>query len=339
MIHDDLAFHNVAELHDTPDGGRRLQRVPEDVREHLNEGARERMLVPSASEVRFVSDDDAVRLTLSSPAGDTTAVPFWGPFQASDPVTIGPEPGPVELVYPDRLAEIGPDAFDDAHVSPRVCRLRLGYDAAGPVRYHGVEGDVRPPSGADLPDRRLLTYGTSITDGSAATRDHLSYASQTARRLGADLRNLGSAGSAFCEPEIADFIAGLEWDVAVLSLSVNMLGAGFSLETFRERASYTVETVADANPGAPVAAVTLFPLFADVDPATASDKWRATPAEYRETLRSVVADAERDNLHLLEGPDLLTDVGGHTPDVLHPGDHGMIQMGENLAAALERLLA
>lgn len=79
MIHDGLAFHNVAELRETPDGGRRLQRVPEEVREHLNEGAQERMVVPSASELRFVSDDDAVRLTLSSPAGPATAIPFWGP--------------------------------------------------------------------------------------------------------------------------------------------------------------------------------------------------------------------------------------------------------------------
>jgi hypothetical protein len=340
VIHDDVAFHNVAALPEAPDGGRTLQRVPEPVRAELNDGARERMRVPSGAELRFVSDADAVRVRLSSPDGPTTAVPFWGPFQGDEPVRIGTDAEPVDLGYPDRLAEIGPDAFADQPISPRVWRLRFGYDAPGPVRYHGVDADadVRPPRAADLPGRRLLAYGTSITDGSAATRDHLCYAAQTARRLGTDLRNLGSAGSAYCEPAIADYVAAQEWDVATLALSVNMLAAGFSTETFRERAAYALETVAGAHPDDPVVAITLFPLFADLDPGTADETWRATPEAYRETLREVVSDLDRENLHLLEGPDLLSDVGGHTPDVVHPGDNGMIQVGENLAAALDPLL-
>ncbi|WP_276255894.1 SGNH/GDSL hydrolase family protein [Halomontanus rarus] len=337
MIYDDIAFHNVAELRETSDGGRLLQRVPEHVREHLNDDARKRMRVPATGELRFVTDEETVRLVLSSPDGPATAVPFWGPFQAGEPVTIGTDPEPVELSYPDTLAEIGPETFADRHISPRVWRLRLGYDVP-PVRYHGVEGEVRPPRTDELPDRRLLTYGTSITDGASATRDHLTYPAQAARRLGADVYNLGSAGSAYCEPEIADFIASQEWDVATLAISVNMLGDGFSLETFRERATYMLETVADAHPDDPVVAITLFPLFADFEASLIGDDWRATPAEYREALREVVAAVGRDNLHLLEGPELLPDVGGHTADVIHPGDNGMIQMGENLAAALEPLL-
>ena len=40
------------------------------------------------------------------------------------------------------------------------------------------------------------------------------------------------------------------------------------------------------------------------------------------------------NVTLIEGPDLLADIGGLTTDLIHPGDLGMIQMGENLAKRL-----
>jgi hypothetical protein len=39
MIHDNVEFHNVGELHADEHTGLRLQRVPESVRVHLNERA------------------------------------------------------------------------------------------------------------------------------------------------------------------------------------------------------------------------------------------------------------------------------------------------------------
>ena len=58
----------------------------------------------------------------------------------------------------------------------------------------------------------------------------------------------------------------------------------------------------------------------------------------RQALRDAVASCPTPNVHLIEGPDLLTDIGGHTPDIIHPADNGMIQMGENLAKRLKSLL-
>lgn len=39
------------------------------------------------------------------------------------------------------------------------------------------------------------------------------------------------------------------------------------------------------------------------------------------------------------GPEILTDIEGLTADLIHPGDHGMIAMGQALAARLEPLIA
>ncbi|MFC4987813.1 SGNH/GDSL hydrolase family protein [Saliphagus infecundisoli] len=334
MHHDGLEFHNVGELRGT-EGGRLLQRVPEAVRSELNEGAARRMRHPAGVEIRFVPDGP-VELTLSTVPGDRPegrVEVFWGPIQGEGHV-VG-DRTTLELSPPEELADLRPEAVADLAFDPRVCRVRLpGEHRGGFVRYHGVSGDVRPPRPEELPDRRYLAYGTSITEGEAPSAEHLTYASQTARRLGADLVNLGSCGTAYCDRAMADHIASESFDVATLSLSVNMVGT-FSPAEFRERAARMIDTVAGAHPDDPVAAITLFPHTRDV---LAGNEERELAEEFREILQEIVAGTPHDNVVLLEGPELLPDVGGLTTDLVHPGDDAMIRIGENLAGELEALL-
>jgi len=49
-----------------------------------------------------------------------------------------------------------------------------------------------------------------------------------------------------------------------------------------------------------------------------------------EALRSAVEACETENVHLVEGPDLM-DATGLTTDILHPGDAGMEAIGSGLA--------
>ena len=76
MIHEDVEFHNVGELYSDDSDGLRLQRVPESVRTHLNERAQQRMLAAAATEIRFVTSGDRVKVKLSSDAG-TELIPFY----------------------------------------------------------------------------------------------------------------------------------------------------------------------------------------------------------------------------------------------------------------------
>ncbi|MFB6120725.1 MAG: SGNH/GDSL hydrolase family protein [Halobacteriaceae archaeon] len=335
MIHDGLSFHNVTDLRAVEDrAGLVIQRVPERTRVELNEGAQDNYRRPAGSEIRFVPEG-TVEVTLSAPEHATEVRPFWGPFQAREQFEIGEEPTTIELEFPERLADVREDVADDYAHHPRVCRLVLPHRSK-PVFYHGVAGDTRPPREAELPDQTLLAYGTSITRGIAATAPHLTYVAQTARRLGTDALNLGTAGSAFCEPEIADHMAARDdWDAATLALSVNMV-AGFDVPEFRERVRYVVETVAGENPERPVVAITLFPYFPDL--CTGDHEDHANYGAYRDALREAVAEADCDNLHLVEGPDLMPGGRGLTTDLVHPGDDAMIDVGVALADELAPLL-
>jgi lysophospholipase L1-like esterase len=333
MTYDDVEFHNVAELYKDESSGLRLQRVPESVRLHLNRRAQQRMLAAASTEIRFVTSGDRITVTLSSDSG-TELIPFFGPLQGRERIRISEEPTEIEIVRPDRLSQIEASTSRTFAFSPDVWRLTLRGEG---VRYHGISGEgLRPPTSDELPELRYLSYGTSITHGAAATAGHLTYVAQTAWRLRADLINLGVGGSAWCERELADYIAEREdYDIVTLALSVNMIGGGFSDDEFRARVTHMIDRVSAAHPDQPVACITLYPHFRDFGDDTEGAEHSA---RFRQILRESVAGLSRSNMTLVEGPELLADAGGLTTDLIHPGDLGMIQMGERLAARLQDLL-
>jgi lysophospholipase L1-like esterase len=327
VIFDGVAFHNVATMAtDHDDGGYRLRRIPDDVRLALNERAQAMYERAAGVECRFESAGEEVSVTLSSPAGPSRVVPFWGPFRGQAR-TVERSPTTLELSRPDHVRALDPEAVTSPF-DPRVWRLRCSH-RPGPIHYHGIEGEgVHPPGEDRLPSRRYLAYGTSITQGNANGEGEITYVRQAARRIGVDAINLGTGGSAYCESDIAEYIAGRDdWDLGTFELSVNMLNADFSVETFRERTHTLLETVAASDPDRPVVAITHFPYYDDLEGT--DERSRA----FRETLRAVVERIDRPNCWLLEGPALL-DPSGLGADCLHPAEDGMITIGERLAGQL-----
>jgi lysophospholipase L1-like esterase len=335
MIYENVELHNIEEVHTLSNGGLRLQRVPEPVRLALNEGAQVRMLQPDGGEIRFLADGP-VRVTLSS-EGESRVTVFHGLFDGRSRYVIGPEPQTIEIHVPETLFELRSDRYPEMSFAPQVYRLLLGGPQREPLMIHGIEGDnVRPPPSEDLPSLRYLAYGTSITHGFDAEGPQLTYVAHAARILGADLINLGVGGSAHCEPELADYIADRkDWQIATLALSVNM--HEFPMDVFCERVSYMVNAVAGADPERTVACITLYPFFRDLGIAVESPTGGRVE-EYRQALRDAVAACPSRNAHLLEGPEILTDLTGLTADLIHPSDFGMAEMGRNLASLLKPML-
>lgn len=350
LLWDKVAVHNGAELRDMSEahgqGAVSPQRVVEAVRGVLNEGAQARMREAAGVELRLVTDGP-VELVLSTPEAEagplTDAMVFHGRFQhwggRGDLGTrprLGREPTVVRVAPPERLTEYAEEvrgvrgAGDFAAAVNRVLLPIL----AGPVVLHevrpGAGVTLRPPRRDELPVRRVLFYGTSITHGSAATAPHLTYPQLCTNWLGADAINLGVGGSCHCEAELADDIAAREdWHAAVLALSVNMVG-GFDDATFADRVRYFVHTVAGRDQHRPVFAITLWPYFADLRAGEPHDK----TARFRQHLRDAVASCPTANAYLVEGPDLLTRFASLSSDLIHPGDPAMIEMSWRLADAI-----
>ena len=336
MIHDNVELHNVAGIQPV-NGGVRLQRVPQNVREHLEQNAQMRVMQPDNCEIRFVSDSVESQVTLSS-EGETDVAIFNGTFDERTRYTIGQEPTTIHLCPQDRVQRLDRKWWKDQPFAPGVRRVIFGGRRREPVILHDIKGEgIRPPCPEELPGITYLAYGTSITHGFDCEGPHLSYVAQTAWHLNTDLINLGVGGACHCEKAFADHIAGrTDWDIASLALSVNM--QGFSLDEFRKRVEYLVNTVAGADTSRPVACITLYPYFRDFGVEDPNAQCGGTPDEYRQSLRDVVAECALPNVHLIEGQEVLTNIGGLTGDLIHPSDNAMIEMGRNLAARLQPLL-
>ena len=335
MIYGKVQLHNIEELVSVEGiKGFRMQRVPESVRMKLNPAAQKQMCRSSCAEIRFVSNHP-VSIELSCPDGLGMVEIFYGLFQSRERYEIKNKKSVIHIPAPGRMVMYDLSGFSNLSFSPKVCRLLMAGD---PMYLHGIYGDdCRPPTRDELPRFRYLAYGTSITEHGHATAPHLTYVEQAAIRLGADVINLGSGGSAFCEPDIADYIAARrDWDFATLSISVNMLK--FPLSFFYERAAYMINTICRSDPRRPVICITLFPYSREFGDRFIGMEDKGSPDEYREALHQAVQDCPYDNIYLLEGSEVLNHIGGLSSDLLHPGDQGMIFMGENLARQIKPCL-
>lgn len=326
MIFRNVELHNIAEVKENWGGSFQLQRVPESVRACLNPGAQQRSLYARNAEIRFLSNSPKVRITLSSSCPDYFQV-YFGSFLDRKSYPVSGEPVTLELERPEHLRNLKPQYREGYDFDPDVFRVFLPNRI---INLHGIEGDnIRPPQPKQVPSKRYLAYGTSITEGGCASVSYLSYIALTARSLGLDLINLGMSGSCHAEPEMADYIAGrTDWDVATLALSVNM--RGFETEEFRTRINYTVNTVAGANTSRPVFCITLYPYFIGLCTGD-SDEEEKKSELFRQILRDAVAGCPHPNVHLIEGPELLDRIDGLTADMIHPSDYGMMRMAENLS--------
>jgi lysophospholipase L1-like esterase len=334
MFHDNLEFHNIAELAAVEGcGGLRLQRVPEHVRAQLEEGTAGVMLSPADGEIRFrmAEGRESVTIRLSSES-PTTVYVYHGPFQGRSFI-LGKEPKDYTIKLHKRTIELIQLGCPGAQYDPGLVRLCFGGPYPEPTFYHGHGDGILPPRPQDVPKRTYLAYGTSITHGTDFAGAATSYPAHVAWRLGYQLRNLGASGCCKCEKAMADYLAEQPCDLVTLELSVNMLGESTAAE-FRDRAGYLVQRIADSNPARPVVCITLFPHWRDISGFSIPVDAKSTAGEYRQVLRDIVKTLARPNLSLIEGPDLLPDVEGLSFDLLHPSARGMIQIGEELARRL-----
>jgi len=324
----------------TADGqGVRLFRAPKEVRDALDTKAPDGKEVDGAKhmrfaahcEIRFVLEEgekpENVKLHLRSEKGGQVFW-FWGDMldgQAGMPT--GDRAKPITPTGHGLMFSLM-EQYPKGRFANRVCRVVVN---AFEAELLGIEGKVRQPKPDELGAPVMLSYGTSISQGAYASRVDLGWNALTARMVGHDFINMGSSGTAYCEPAMADYLASLEWDLAVLELSVNM--GGFPIEQFKERVGGLIDKLAKSHPNAPIVCISLFPFGT-------GDLWsqqKAGTQERRDALAELVKNCGHANVHFVSGPELLS-FSGLSPDMLHPTDQGMIEIATKLAPRIRAIL-
>lgn len=253
MEYQNIIFHNVEELEPT-ENGLLLRRVKAETRARISTGVNENCFATGV-ELRFTMPDGAVDLLLRAvpQAESATAHIFFGSFQGGweySSKNIGADTTRIHIAYPPKLASLRRVAAEQQlPFAPEVVRVVLPYV---PVAFVGVEGRVALPTPDQLPKKTYLAYGSSITHGSLCLIQPDSYVFRTAQALGVDYLNLGFAGNALMEEEMAKYIVSRkDWDFASVEMGINTTERPeqFPLDVFEETIDrFTAVLAADPRP-------------------------------------------------------------------------------------------
>ncbi len=348
MKYENLEFHGAVELDPATGGGLLIRRFPRRIRDGLSPLGRLVSQESAGCELRFVTDAQNIRLAVSalpSPLApyelnNPDLFIFKGSFFHSH---VRLEPGKVNHIHLTDITGdmqkgfdgLRPAVRDTEYFSAKVWRVLFGRYAAVFHELDTYGYTVRSPLTTETPKRRMLCYGSSITNGASPTMYHMCYVQQLARHLKADVFNQGLSGACLCESEVADYLSARDdWDLITLELGVNMRNS-FTVQEFEQRSRYLIETVVAAHPQKPVFLITIYPNAQSPQNAAKPCEIQQRQLDYDEVLRTIAAENLSGKLHLIEGSDIFTDYSGITKDLIHPGDYGHMEMGFNLARIIK----
>lgn len=334
-----VSYHNIEECEPLADGGWRLSRVPRTLRAHLNSSAQRRSYAPAGAELRFglVSPEARVVLRKVEDRGETARhLPAlaeiyqgdflidWRPLGDDWTEILVRRPPNREVMV--RASESG----GAPRFSPDLVRVALPCLPA--VQLLEIEGDVRPARDDEVPARRFLAYGSSITNGAHTVRPGDAYPARIARRLGMDAFNLGFGGGAHLEPEMAEWIAQrTDWEFATLELGINLVGR-LTPEEFQKRLAAFLPKIAAARPDQWIFCIDLFTANGDL---THNPRYPA----FRSAVRDAVANIASPRVVHLDGRELLSRASGLTLDLVHPSSDGFEEMADQLVRRIRHYIA
>ena len=326
MIFKNTELYNISEIEAAQNGSFNMLRVPKSVEKGLSPDAAERNKNCCGAEIRFNLKGDKAKLKLRMPEGSAAsrATVLYGSIYS------GWEEA-VKTIYDRETEIVVSNPYDKEALKRLTEENRLPFDSSlirimlehSNVQLIDIEGDTKPPRKEQTPEKKYLAYGSSITHGSIGLNAPNTYPNRTAELLGAELINLGFAGSARLEKCMADYIAERnDWDFATLEMGINVLN--IEPGDYRERITYFIEKVAESHPDKKVFCIDIF--------YTHSDFVQNGRAEmFRSIMRETLAKLNLKNTVYINGLDVLAAVTGLSADLIHPSCTAIPVMAENLA--------
>ncbi|GAB2697678.1 SGNH/GDSL hydrolase family protein [Paenibacillus thermoaerophilus] len=190
-----------------------------------------------------------------------------------------------------------------------------------------------PPPLAD--DRRILIYGTSITQGGCANRPGMAYPNIMSRRIPLEMVNLGFSGNGKGEPEVAEIISDIP-NPAMLVLDYE---CNCSADKLDETCSGFIRIFRERHPGVPILVVSRIRF--------AADRFYESSRDLANRRRQILIDnvercraAGDDRVYFLDGSTLLGEDHYEecTVDGVHPTDLGFMRMADGLTPVVQRIL-
>ncbi len=191
---------------------------------------------------------------------------------------------------------------------------------------------VVPPDTQLLPQEQIAVYGSSITQGIAASRPGMAYPSILSRRLDFEFINLGFSGSGKMELPIADLLAKIPAKVYILDCVPNTLP-----EQEKERAYPLVSRLRKLKPGIPIIMVESVTREISNWNAVMHKRIQGQNDEYRKTYDRLVAEGYTD-IYYISTEELMGHDHEATVDGTHLTDLGFTRISQTIEAAIHAAL-
>lgn len=200
-----------------------------------------------------------------------------------------------------------------------VCELYIGLQKSAFI-------DAATPYKTQKP---VIFYGSSITQGSCASRPGNAYPAILSRWYDFDFVNLGFSGNAKGEAIMAEYIAGLDMSIFVLDYDHNAPTSEYLLNTHFNM----YQTVRKAHPGIPIVMMT----------KVSMDRISDNSSKRREIIFKTYRDAKDNgdnNIYFWNGSkEFAPYVDYGTVEGCHPNDCGFYVMAESLRKVFDNILS
>ena len=181
--------------------------------------------------------------------------------------------------------------------------------------------------------RKVVVYGTSITQGGCASRPGMCMTNILSRRWNVEFVNLGFSGSGKGEPEVMKLVAGVP-DPALFVLDY-VVNAGVT--GFRDTLPGAIDIIRKHHPQVPIALLTPMHLARELLVAKRAEDFKTVCAFMRDEAerRRAAGDV---NIHYVNGTVESPDWHEFMVDGVHLTDLGFYMQAEKIAPQLEKLL-
>ncbi|HEY3330427.1 MAG TPA: SGNH/GDSL hydrolase family protein [Capsulimonadaceae bacterium] len=325
MIYNNVELYNITAIEDTG-SALKLSRVPLSLHKTVTENASSMLFTPAGGEIRFNLVEGPVKITLRSEGPFVNVAEVWrGAFADSVHDIRGV---PTEIIVEPRTNDktlTTMFAQDSLAFHPELVRVILPY--GWPCELISIEGETTCPVPAQSPVRRMLTYGSSITQGGNSVTPTGTYAARTASLLNVDLINLGMSGNARMDMSLAEYIAtNPNWEFATIEMGINVLD--WSVELFAEKVDAFVTNIATANPDKWIFCTGVYTCGGDYEE---NSKIHA----FRKIVETQVQKLDQRKLVFVPPSEILPTAAGLTADTVHPSVIGHETMARNWARVIK----
>ena len=183
-----------------------------------------------------------------------------------------------------------------------------------------------------IPKKKVVIYGSSITEGASASRPGMAYPSIVGRDLDIETFNMGFSGSGKMEIAMADILAKMDADVYILDCVPNP-----SPMQIHDRTVPFIQRLRELKPGIPI--ILVESLFReDGNWNTVKGKYVTDQnKEFRQAYEQLIAEKVK-KLYYIPAADLIGNDHEATVDGTHFTDLGFTRFAKKLEDVIKNLL-